>query len=435
VRADLTTGRVLRVPRSIGNDGLETVYDNTCDAIYYLALNTQAENGPTSTGPMAAGDWGGVPATTYPGSASCTPGCADSYEIRQFTFAYCSTDGVPIDMVLHFWDRTATGGTGLNACDGVELIGGMVPPIFPRAPWPPSPTGMADITLVGLPRDTAVGHHASSCYAITVVLDTPGFVLTGGSNFFPLSTMGDRFSWSMQILNGAGGTGPVIAGNGQFGSGCAFCAGSIWEAGGQTTDPANGLGIDGHIWLDTYSGTTPVTGNCYSVSNPFPSLYLQLDAFEPCGAKGTFCYGFDGSLAACPCGNAGTPSSGCDNAQGTGGVRLDVAAQTTSPNGATLVGTGFPVMASPTAIVLRSNALDPMSPVVFGDGLRCVASMPLVRLAAAAASGGSTTHAFGHSAAAGTGDFYYQVWYRNTPSSFCDPLAAFNLSSGVVLTW
>jgi hypothetical protein len=92
-------------------------------------------------------------------------------------------------------------------------------------------------------------------------------------------------------------------------------------------------------------------------------------------------------------------------------------------------------MASPTAIVLRSNALDPASPVVFGDGLRCVATTPLVRLTAAAAGGGSSTHAFGHSAAAGTGDFYYQVWYRNAPSSFCDPLAAFNLSSGVTLTW
>ena len=35
---------------------------------------------------------------------------------------------------------------------------------------------------------------------------------------------------------------------------------------------------------------------------------------------------------------------------------------------------------------------------------------------------------------AGPGTFYYQLWYRNTPSSYCTP-AAFNLSSGRTLVW
>jgi hypothetical protein len=48
---------------------------------------------------------------------------------------------------------------------------------------------------------------------------------------------------------------------------------------------------------------------------------------------------------------------------------------------------------------------------------------------------GSSTHAFGHAAMAGPGTFYYQIWYRNTPSTFCDPFAAFNLSSGARIAW
>jgi hypothetical protein len=149
----------------------------------------------------------------------------------------------------------------------------------------------------------------------------------------------------------------------------------------------------------------------------------------------SFCDATDGALAACPCANPGSPDSGCDNAQATGGVRIDVLAQTTSPNGATLAGTGFSTMGAPTAIVLRSNALDPSSPVVFGDGLRCLSTTSLVRLAATVAAGGTSTHTIGHGATAGPGDFFYQIWYRNTPSTFCDPLSAFNLSNGIQLTW
>jgi hypothetical protein len=84
--------------------------------------------------------------------------------------------------------------------------------------------------------------------------------------------------------------------------------------------------------------------------------------------------------------------------------------------------------------VIRSNALDPSSPVAFGDGLRCVATVPLVRLAASTAFAGTSTHVIGHGAMAGTGTFFYQLWYRSTPSAYCVP-EAFNLSSGRSATW
>jgi hypothetical protein len=147
-----------------------------------------------------------------------------------------------------------------------------------------------------------------------------------------------------------------------------------------------------------------------------------------------FCEASDGSLASCPCGNPGNPDTGCDIAQGTGGVSLTVLDQDLVLARATLEAAGFPVMGSAASVLIRSDALEG-APVVFGDGLRCVSTSSLVRLAATTASGGVATHVFGHGAMAGPGDFYYQAWFRNTPVSFCDPLAGFNLSSGETLTW
>jgi hypothetical protein len=148
----------------------------------------------------------------------------------------------------------------------------------------------------------------------------------------------------------------------------------------------------------------------------------------------TFCDSSDGSLTSCPCSNPGSPDSGCEVPQGTGGVQLTVSGQSTTPlNRATLLGCGFPSMGSPTAIVIRAPSLE-AAPVVFGDGLRCI-GVPLVRLTPVFASGGASTHIVGHGAMAGIGSFHYQVWFRSTPMSYCDAAAAFNLSNGVSLTW
>jgi len=149
---------------------------------------------------------------------------------------------------------------------------------------------------------------------------------------------------------------------------------------------------------------------------------------------GAFCDASDGALASCPCANPGSPQTGCDIQQGTGGVKLEGLAQRTSPlNRATLQGTGFPSASTPTSIVIRASSLDPAAPVVFGDGLRCIGT-PVVRLAATFASGGTATHVFGHGSMAPTGTNYYQLWFRNTPALFCTP-DAFNLSNGETLTW
>jgi len=159
-----------------------------------------------------------------------------------------------------------------------------------------------------------------------------------------------------------------------------------------------------------------------------------VEMLECSGGSAAFCDGSDNSLASCPCAPGGA-DSGCDVAQGTGGVQLGLLSQETSPqNRATVQGTGFPAASAPAAVVIRANALDPASPVVFGDGLRCVGAS-VVRLGAAFAGGGTSVHTFGHGSGPGSGTFYYQIWFRNTPISFCDPVAAFNLSSGGTLDW
>jgi hypothetical protein len=157
-------------------------------------------------------------------------------------------------------------------------------------------------------------------------------------------------------------------------------------------------------------------------------------AFDPFYAPGTSNY-CPGTAALCPCGNGGTGTAGCDIAQGTGGVAIDI--QNFTPDGAgggtaEILGTGYPPMSLPGVTLIRSLAVeDP--PAVFGDGLRCISSAGLVRVRATLASGGNALLPVMHGAGAGT--FFYQLWNRNTPIMFCDPNAAFNLSDALEIVW
>ena len=167
-------------------------------------------------------------------------------------------------------------------------------------------------------------------------------------------------------------------------------------------------------------------------------IVLSTDA----GEGASFCDASDGALATCACA-AGDPDTGCDAPipvmQGggtTGGVRLDLVAQSFSPqNRMTASGTGYPAGSAPTAIVIRDPSLESAGPIVFGDGLRCVGTSSLTRLGATVAAAGVSNHTFGHGTMAGAGTFYYQLWFRSTPISFCDPAAAFNLSNGRSIVW
>jgi len=182
------------------------------------------------------------------------------------------------------------------------------------------------------------------------------------------------------------------------------------------------LGLD---FTDSQSDVSGVDNFCLGPLEPRAVLY----------SGSPFCDDSDGSLAWCPCANPGDADTGCEIPQATGGVKLQLVQVSTSPpNRATVQGSGFSPTSNPSAIVIRAAELDPETPVVFGDGLRCV-GVPLVRLSATAAVGGVSTHTFGHGAMAGCGTFYYQLWFRSQPIMYCDPTAAFNLSNGLALAW
>ena len=225
---------------------------------------------------------------------------------------------------------------------------------------------------------------------------------------------------------------PDAAGRDDLDAGCAYIferVGTTWRQGSRLASSrlqsnlafGDAVVLDGpRAWVSGPT-TVPTRRGLLTYKTgvvPFPS----------------FCDASDGALASCPCANPGAPDSGCDLSQGGGGVRLEVLAQQTSPtNRFTLLGTGYAPSTAPAAIAIRSQGLDPAAPVVFGDGLRCI-GLPVVRLAATAASGGVSFHPRGHPAMDGAGEFFYQLWFRNGPEGYCGP-GRFNLSNGRRLLW
>jgi hypothetical protein len=157
---------------------------------------------------------------------------------------------------------------------------------------------------------------------------------------------------------------------------------------------------------------------------------LPYDRFWAPGTS-TSCFG-DALL--CPCANGGSGDGGCDIPQGTGGIELGVVNFAPDGSGggtAQFAGSAYSPTGTPGSTLIRSPALEPV-PVVFGDGLRCVAAAGVVRVGAVLASNGVSLHTVSHGAGAGT--FHYQVWVRSLPAGYCTP-AAFNLSNVVSVTW
>jgi glucose/arabinose dehydrogenase len=217
-----------------------------------------------------------------------------------------------------------------------------------------------------------------------------------------------------------------------------YCSGRVWSI---RYDSATGTAVG----FTTHSGALAIPGvenissfgedadgELYIVDQNGGEIWkIEHDCTTPADCHQSFCDGNDLSLNDCPCANPGSPDSGCDIQQATGGVELTAIDQDTINTRITLQGTGFPPANTPTAIVIRATSLNSSGPVTFGDGLRCI-GVPVVRLGATFASGGTATHIFGHGA--GAGAFYYQEWFRNTPAMFCTP-DAFNLSNGVGAIW
>ncbi|MFN0007579.1 MAG: hypothetical protein ACKVXR_06690 [Planctomycetota bacterium] len=155
-----------------------------------------------------------------------------------------------------------------------------------------------------------------------------------------------------------------------------------------------------------------------------------------------FCFG-DGTAAACPCGNSGSPGRGCQNSSTTGGAQL-VATGTSSPDTMVLSATDE----KPTALTIFLQGTQAISPVTYGDGLRCVHGV-LKRLYTKTAAGGAASAPQGgdlsitarsaqlsHPIAPGS-TRYYMTYYRDGAAGFCpSPTGStFNGSNAWTILW
>jgi hypothetical protein len=149
----------------------------------------------------------------------------------------------------------------------------------------------------------------------------------------------------------------------------------------------------------------------------------------------------DGALVFCPCFNLGNVGRGCENSAATGGSHLS--------------GSGIPSLAAdsvvltavgelPTSLSIAIQGAGMISPVPFGDGLRCV-NGNLKRLYALNATGGTVSvpppgalsisaqsNALGDTIQNGQSR-HYQVYYRDPNLVFC--AFGFNVSNAVTIPW
>ena len=155
----------------------------------------------------------------------------------------------------------------------------------------------------------------------------------------------------------------------------------------------------------------------------------------------------DGSLASCPCGNAGDAGHGCANSQAASNGALLVAGGSQNPSTMTIQALGM--LPNALCIFVQGDAALG-APVAFGDGLRC-AGGHLLRLASRNASQGS---ALFPDPAAGNlsiqarssqlgqpippgGTRHYLTYFRDSSPAFCPPPSGsnFNSTNGLKIVW
>jgi hypothetical protein len=157
-----------------------------------------------------------------------------------------------------------------------------------------------------------------------------------------------------------------------------------------------------------------------------------------------FCFGDGTGPAACPCNNMGAAGRGCANSQNVSGALL-VASGTTTPD--TLVMTSSGELPNSSSILLQGS-VDLVTPLIFGDGLRCVGGN-LKRLYVRSASGGtvsfpppaapsiSAQSALRGDTIAPGSTRSYQVYYRDPSATFCPnpPGNGWNVSGAQRVHW
>ena len=169
------------------------------------------------------------------------------------------------------------------------------------------------------------------------------------------------------------------------------------------------------------AGETSEFGPCVTVSDPTAGV--------------GFCFG-DGGGAPCPCANPGSTGYGCaHSASSTGALLLALGSSSVQADDLVLrVVQSVP--GAPGLFFQGTNQLAGGLGVPFGDGLRCAGGTAR-RLQIRAAGADGSTETTVSLVAAGSPQpgqqLAYQWWYRDPSGSPCG--SAFNLSSGVQVTW
>jgi hypothetical protein len=162
------------------------------------------------------------------------------------------------------------------------------------------------------------------------------------------------------------------------------------------------------------------------------------------GGSTIFCLGDGTQSTSCPCGNSGQPGRGCNNSGTTGGALLFTQG-TTSPD--TLVFTSTGELSTSPSIFLQGTLSLP-TPVVFGDGVRCVGGIlkglyvhPAVNGVVSAPQAGDPSVSqrssdLGDPIPSGA-TRSYQVYYRDPDPVFCStPVGnTWNISNGRQVVW
>ena len=406
----VSTGTWTRGTGSTALAGPDVLYDNTC-------LTGFSQTVPQG---QVLLDSGRVPSTTSPTNSTSLTGTYCAYESNGFEIGYISGEPLTTDLAVSFYDC-------YEACD---------------AAGPSVPTPDVTIALVGMPAATPA--HPTGSWIVSIDLDNTTFVFSLGGDctgFYDGVASTDSFSWSWQQTTPTTGQDPalLLAGDplGLFNISCGgIGAGTTFPTAGP--GPGTGIGtpdafqlLNGPVVCSTFGG--------YSASNPFSSFYLRLDggnfsATTGCGALAgdAYCFG-DGTGAACPCGNTGSPGQGCANSSGAGAVLIASGNASITADTLGFFVSGVPG-SKPGLLVRGDNQISTPA----GDGILCTAGGSQRSQVQVTDAGGSSMFTdfnggpFGSVSIPGV-PTNFQFWYRD-PQFVCTG-GGFNFSNGWTVTF
>jgi hypothetical protein len=427
--------------------GPDTIYDNTCAAVYYSPLASTESYQHRSRIPSTSGP---TTPSAYFGffRHDTAPGCRDSYTVNGFQVAYCSDATQPI---AWSWDFASS----YTQCHGADMV------------------SQYNVTVTGLPGGNP--GTGLQCWIVDVDLSGNsggGIVLSAdGDGTYAGPSTAEQFGFSLthdQTIFTQ--TGPIVAGDFAFTGGpatglltpCTGTDGTIWDNPIDLGEPGTGMSSSDFFRVAATPG--PVTWaagpGCYGFGAPHADFWLKLYADPGCPAPSVFteyCFPGEGGTRACTtCSPANPPSAhgrGCDNfGQHTGGAQL-TAAGISRVSQDTIVFTSSFENDTAFTIVMQGTGT---ANAVFGAGVRCVAG-DLRRIytgsAGSAANGdpAGTIHRPGpsdptsvHQASLNRGydiaahapvGLAYLAYYRDPMASAYCGGATFNATESGYLTW